>query len=292
MAQSSGSTQYVKPELPAVTVHGRKCDFGECIRELLLNGVANRPHKLADLHVKTEWKYPWLNLTLSDSSRGTVFQHAPYCPALEHASPQPSGFVKVGIATVLERDGKVLLSKRHAQLRSFPNLWVVPGGHIEPDETMAQTAVREIYEETGLKNNIHCFDELLGVWESCYPHRAELGKMTHHHAVCYAHAIATGPLEELHLQSSEVQSIAWLTRDQVAAVVNMDGSVEIDIFHAEEPGTFVHADTKLGDSWHGERALVSKVPEKVTALDVVGNMTAGTRFALTLWLEKSKSSML
>ena len=31
------------------------------------------------------------------------------------------------------------------------NRWVQPGGHIEPEETPEETALREVYEETGLK---------------------------------------------------------------------------------------------------------------------------------------------
>ena len=34
---------------------------------------------------------------------------------------------------------------------SFPNAWVMPGGHIEVGETLEQCAFREVLEETGIK---------------------------------------------------------------------------------------------------------------------------------------------
>ena len=45
---------------------------------------------------------------------------------------------------VIENDGKILMI--------FQNngLWGFPKGHVEKDETEAETAIREIFEETGL----------------------------------------------------------------------------------------------------------------------------------------------
>lgn len=36
-------------------------------------------------------------------------------------------------------------------MRTFPGVWVPPGGHIEPDETLLEGGLRELSEETGLK---------------------------------------------------------------------------------------------------------------------------------------------
>ena len=51
-------------------------------------------------------------------------------------------------SVALVRDGKALLIKRaHAP---YQHLWTLPGGRIEPDETIEQCAIREIREELGV----------------------------------------------------------------------------------------------------------------------------------------------
>ena len=54
--------------------------------------------------------------------------------------------VRVGV--VVERDGALLLV-RHEKPGRDP-YWVLPGGRLEPGETIPECAAREIMEETGL----------------------------------------------------------------------------------------------------------------------------------------------
>lgn len=53
------------------------------------------------------------------------------------------------VTTIIEfPDGKILLVKRGTAV--FKGYWALPGGRVDPGETVEQTVVREIKEETGL----------------------------------------------------------------------------------------------------------------------------------------------
>lgn len=65
--------------------------------------------------------------------------------------------VRVGVGVVVKNaDGQVLLEKR-----SDCHMWGLPGGKIEPGESIEAAAVREVFEETGLQVAIV---DLLGVY--------------------------------------------------------------------------------------------------------------------------------
>ena len=53
-------------------------------------------------------------------------------------------------AAVLVDGGRVLMCHRHPSRRWYPDIWDLPGGHIEPDETPEQALVRELREELGI----------------------------------------------------------------------------------------------------------------------------------------------
>jgi ADP-ribose pyrophosphatase YjhB (NUDIX family) len=54
--------------------------------------------------------------------------------------------MKVGASIAIIHNGRVLLTKRH----DFA-VWCLPGGHVDAGESVAQAAIREILEETGLE---------------------------------------------------------------------------------------------------------------------------------------------
>jgi 8-oxo-dGTP diphosphatase len=75
--------------------------------------------------------------------------------------PLPS--VDVAAAVVYDDAGRVLLAQRSARQVS-PGFWELPGGKIEPGESAAEAAARELYEEVGIRATA------LAPWVS-YEHR-------------------------------------------------------------------------------------------------------------------------
>jgi ADP-ribose pyrophosphatase YjhB (NUDIX family) len=61
------------------------------------------------------------------------------------AAPTPNSIVPAASAVVVNDAGDILL-----QRRADNDQWALPGGTMEVGETLAQTAVREVKEETGI----------------------------------------------------------------------------------------------------------------------------------------------
>jgi 8-oxo-dGTP diphosphatase len=66
-------------------------------------------------------------------------------------SAPPRAPLRYGLGTSVyaERDGKILVLKRAAG--TAPGAWYTPGGVLDPGETPAECARRELFEETGLE---------------------------------------------------------------------------------------------------------------------------------------------
>ncbi len=65
------------------------------------------------------------------------------------------------VDVIVEVNNKVLLIKRAKQ--PFKGMLALPGGHVEQDETVAQAALRELKEETGIKAKLL---NILGVYSA------------------------------------------------------------------------------------------------------------------------------
>lgn len=58
----------------------------------------------------------------------------------------PKG-IEIVTSAVLQKDGKIFLAKSP----KWSNKWTLPGGHIEVGETIIDSCLREVVEETGIK---------------------------------------------------------------------------------------------------------------------------------------------
>lgn len=56
----------------------------------------------------------------------------------------------IGVAAVILKVKRILLIKRGENAEKFPNIWGLPGGKKEENETPEEAAIREVKEETSL----------------------------------------------------------------------------------------------------------------------------------------------
>lgn len=114
----------------------------------------------------------------------------------------------VAASTAVLRDGKVLIAARaRPPLRAIFSL---PGGLVEPGETLADAALRELREETGLEAR------LIGPLAPIqYVDRDEEGRVRHHFVICphAARWIAGEPQV-----GDEALAFRWLTEGEIGSV--------------------------------------------------------------------------
>lgn len=65
-------------------------------------------------------------------------------------APRDSDRLHYVVVGLLRRNGHVLLCHRHPQRRWYPNVWDLPGGHVEPHENPLDALDRELREELGI----------------------------------------------------------------------------------------------------------------------------------------------
>lgn len=134
------------------------------------------------------------------------------------------------MAAFVVEGNKVLLGKRSATRRFYPNIWDVFGGHLERGESREDALRRELREELGIKPTEMRF--LLTVEE---PDRAANGDGVYHFYLVTAYA---GELRNL--QPEEHARVEWFEFDE---------AVKLPFAHplyAEFISQFADAIKKLG----------------------------------------------
>lgn len=130
---------------------------------------------------------------------GLTGQDAPpqwLCPGATPtvALDQSNRNVGVAVCCLVERANMVLLTRRAAHLHAFPSVWVLPGGHVDAGESLAQAAARELREETG----IECDTAQLvpfALFESMYPPEALAVPVRHHVVMFFRLQLRDGHVE-------------------------------------------------------------------------------------------------
>lgn len=114
---------------------------------------------------------------------------------------QRDGIVCLASALIVDERARIFVQKRSAARKLFPNCWDIIGGHIEDNETLEDSLVREIREETGWR-----FDKLLdfvGAYDSVIEDK-------NYREFVFIVRV-DGNLGRPHLETEKVTEARWIT---------------------------------------------------------------------------------
>ncbi|MGC8896268.1 MAG: NUDIX hydrolase [Candidatus Bathyarchaeia archaeon] len=111
----------------------------------------------------------------------------------------------VGVGAVIIQNGKILLEKRKNE--PGRGKWSIPGGLVELGESVDQTVVREVAEETGLEV---CEPELIDVVDNVV--RDDNGEVKYHFVIIdFFVKLKGGKLNA----SSDAEELKWVPLNEV-----------------------------------------------------------------------------
>lgn len=142
----------------------------------------------------------------------TDYYHDPHAPKANSIVPAAS-------AIVVDDEGKILLHRR-----SDNELWALPGGAMEIGESIAETAVREVKEETGL--NVKP-EYIVGIYTD--PHHVIAfsdGEVRQQFSLCFACSLVDGTISV----SDESIEVAFIPQQEIERL-NMHPSIRLRIEH-------------------------------------------------------------
>lgn len=134
-------------------------------------------------------------------------------------APEPNSVVPSASAIVTDEQGRILLVKRRDN-----TLWALPGGGHDIGESIEQTAIREVKEETGLDVEV---TGLVGIYTN--PNHIVAftdGEVRQQFSLCFTTELRGGELAIDH----ESTDIAWTTPADIGQL-DMHPSMRLRITH-------------------------------------------------------------
>lgn len=120
-------------------------------------------------------------------------------------APVPNSLVPAASAVVQDEQGRVLL-----HLRADTGNWSIPGGAMEPGESLAQAVAREVLEETGIEVRPL---RVVGVYsDPTHIVAYDDGEVRQEFSVCFACEPIGGASSAA---SDESDDVRWFTRDDL-----------------------------------------------------------------------------
>ena len=115
---------------------------------------------------------------------------------------------------VLNNQGQVLLQKRSANKKYFPNTWALCTGHVENGETPKEAALRELNEELGVTVSLEqIFSFSFGKFDSQNTY--------------FFYVICNLSVDEFSIQEEELSEVQWFF---VPVVIDMIKNMIIKLY--------------------------------------------------------------
>ena len=119
------------------------------------------------------------NNHITDTIKDCKSNHNLFVSILNNNATETIKYPQVASVMILKDcNNNVLLTRRPEYLRTFSNCWVFPGGKMDSNETLIDTAKRELFEETGIDINKYKYThngqnefeiKMVALWESVFP---------------------------------------------------------------------------------------------------------------------------
>jgi len=138
--------------------------------------------------------------------------------------------IRPGVAAVIFEDGRVLLQRRDDTRR-----WGLPGGGVEPGETVRQALIREVREETGL--DVEPL-RLIGVYSDPAHHQIVTypdGTVVHYVSSVFECAVRAGSLT----CGEESLELDWFDPERLPEDLMLISTIRIRDALAGQLGAFV-----------------------------------------------------
>jgi 8-oxo-dGTP pyrophosphatase MutT (NUDIX family) len=120
------------------------------------------------------------------------------------AAPKANSLVPAASAVVADAEGRILLQRRRDN-----ELWALPGGGMEAGESIAETAIREVLEETGYDTHPLY---VIGVYsDPKHVFAYDDGEVRQEFSVCIACELTGGRLTV----SEESYEVNWFTPSEI-----------------------------------------------------------------------------
>ncbi len=135
-------------------------------------------------------------------------------------APRANSIVPAASAVIVDQDGRILVHRR-----TDNELWSIPGGGMEIGESIAETVVREVEEETGLKVEP---ERLVGIYTN--PRHVTAyndGEVRQQFSICFACRIVGGQLLD---QADESLEVGFFSPEQIEDMP-MHPSIRLRIAH-------------------------------------------------------------